>query len=387
VAEIPRAIAELEADPPASRRDLELPLARAAGSAAVTAASLRTAKALPCAAVSGSDDIQDVLRAANEEHERTRQLLADGGMAATPGGAPQASLVATDGAALGELEAKLVWVFGSPRSGSSWMLRLLGTQPEIAPVNESYLGAHLVPVGGEVEAGEYYEHGERAEDPSYFFARDYMPVLRPMLHELVLRGFDNQLRQMGYDPIPSWVAIKEPNGSHAADTIASLLPRSRMLFLLRDGRDVVDSILDAMLGSDSWWAERTKGMGRPPQERLAFVSQHSNLWVRRTMATQRAYDSLPEDQRLLVRYEEILADTPGQLLRIFEWLGLEVGDSDVREIAKRHAFEAAPRDRRGPGKPMRAATPGLWRENLTEDEQRTMQEIMGAKLTELGYDA
>jgi hypothetical protein len=35
---------------------------------------------------------------------------------------------------------------------------------------------------------------------------------------------------------------------------------------------------------------------------------------------------------------------------------------------------------------MRAATPGLWRENLTEDEQRTMHDIMGAKLGELGYD-
>jgi hypothetical protein len=35
---------------------------------------------------------------------------------------------------------------------------------------------------------------------------------------------------------------------------------------------------------------------------------------------------------------------------------------------------------------MRAATPGLWRENLTEDEQRTMDEIMGAKLAELGYE-
>ena len=128
-----------------------------------------------------------------------------------------------------------------------------------------------------------------------------MPVLRPLLQELVLRGFDNQLRHMGFDPVPKWVVIKEPNGSHAADTIVSLLPRSRVLFLLRDGRDVVDSILDAMLGSDSWWAERTRQLGRPPQERLAFVVQHSELWVRRTMASQRAFESVPEEQRLLVR--------------------------------------------------------------------------------------
>jgi hypothetical protein len=292
---------------------------------------------------------------------------------------------ATD-AELHHLEEKLMWIFGSPRSGSSWMLRLLGGRPEIGTVNESYLGAHLVPVGGEVEAGEYYEHGERADDPSYFFARDYMPVLRPLLHELVLRGFDNQLKGMGYDPIPEWVAIKEPNGSHAADTIISLMPRSRMLFLLRDGRDVVDSLVDAMLGSDSWWAERTRSLGRPPQERLAFVSQHSSLWVRRTMATQRGFDALPEEQRLLVRYEEILADTPAQLRRIFDWLEIEIGDEELAATAERHAFASAPRDRRGPGKPMRAASPGLWRENLTEDEQRTMHEIMGAKLEELGYE-
>jgi len=333
-------------------------------------------------------DAQEVLGAAREEHEVTRKLLSEGVDQAD--GVPAAGRVSLGTGAEAELpglEEKLVWIFGSPRSGSSWMLRLLGGRPEIAPVNESYLGAHLVPVGGEVEAGEYYEHGERAQDASYFFARDYMPVLRPLLHELVLRGFDNQLREMGYDPVPEWVAIKEPNGSHAADTITSLLPRSRMLFLLRDGRDVVDSILDAMLGSDSWWAERTRQMGRPPQERLAFVSQHSGLWVRRTMASQRAYESLPEGQRLLVRYEEILADTPRQLRRIFDWLGIDVSEKDLEAIVERHAFESAPRDRRGPGKPMRAATPGLWRENLTEDEQRTMHEIMGAKLAELGYDA
>jgi hypothetical protein len=335
--------------------------------------------------VPGTEDAQDVLRAAEQEHELAREVLTDGGPR-TAAASGTARIPARTDDELATLESKLVWIFGSPRSGSSWMLRLLTGHPDIAPVNESYVGAHLVPVGGEVEAGEYYEHGERAEDASYFFARDYMPVLRPLLQELVLRGFDNQLRHMGFDPVPKWVVIKEPNGSHAADTIVSLLPRSRVLFLLRDGRDVVDSILDAMLGSDSWWAERTRQLGRPPQERLAFVVQHSELWVRRTMASQRAFEAVPEEQRLLVRYEEILSDTPTQLRRIFDWLDLGVNEENLETIVKRQAFDSAPKDRRGPGKPMRAATPGLWRENLTEDEQRTMHDIMGAKLGELGYD-
>ena len=48
--------------------------------------------------------------------------------------------------------------------------------------------------------------------------------------------------------------IKEPNGSHGADVVMSILSRSRMIFQLRDGRDVIDSILHAHSGG-GWLAE------------------------------------------------------------------------------------------------------------------------------------
>jgi hypothetical protein len=289
--------------------------------------------------------------------------------------------------AAGALEERLVWIFGSPRSGSSWLMRLLAARKELATINESYLGAHLVPIGGTVEAGEYYEYGERSEDSSYFFAKAYIPVLRPMLRGLILHGLENQLRQMKLDS-RELVVIKEPNGSHAADTIASLLPASRMIFLLRDGRDVIDSLVDAMLNEKSWWAERRASTAkpRPSPGRTAFVSQHSALWVHRTIATQRGFDSLPPERRLLVRYEELLTDTPAQLGKIYDWLGLDVDDREVQAIASRLAYDSVPKDRRGPGKDIRAASPGLWRENLTEEEQEAMHEVMGPKLRELGYE-
>ena len=335
------------------------------------------------------DGLEDLLQAAGEEHDRTRELLeADAGprgAGATTASNDAASPDLTSGAA-GALEEKLVWMFGSPRSGSSWLMRLLAARKEVATINESYLGAHLVPIGGTVEAGEYYEYGERAQEPSYFFAWRYMPVLRPMLRGLILRGLENQLAQMRPDAPSSWIAIKEPNGSHAADSIVSLLPASRMIFLLRDGRDVIDSLVDAMLSDQSWWKERTTSVGRPPEERVTFVSQHSALWVHRTIASQRAFESLPEERRLLVRYEELLADTPAELGRIYDWLGLNVSAREVQAIASRHAFESVPEDRRGPGKGIRAASPGLWRQNLTDAEQEAMHEVMGEKLREFGYE-
>ena len=41
-----------------------------------------------------------------------------------------------------------------------------------------------------------------------------------------------------------YLVVKEPNTSEAADTLVKLLPSSRVVFLVRDGRDVVDSMLD-----------------------------------------------------------------------------------------------------------------------------------------------
>src|SRR3712207_8163602 len=34
------------------------------------------------------------------------------------------------------IEPKIVWVLGSPRSGSTWLLRLLGDHGAVVPVNE-----------------------------------------------------------------------------------------------------------------------------------------------------------------------------------------------------------------------------------------------------------
>ena len=212
--------------------------------------------------------------------------------------------------------------------------------------------------------------------------------------QLVLGGLQNQLRELGPSRLnqlrhlspglsPRWVVIKEPNGSHASDTHHLSTARLADAVPLRDGRDVVDSLVDAMLREKTWW-RGPKAL--VPQERVSFVSQHATLWVLRTMASQRAFAALPDEQRLLVRYEDLLSDTPAQLRRIFDWLEIDVSERDLKGIVRRNAFEAVRKRRRGPGKDVRAATPGLWRQNLSPEEQQAMHEIMGDKLRELGYE-
>jgi hypothetical protein len=286
---------------------------------------------------------------------------------------------------LDALEEKLVWIFGSPRTGSSWLTGLLAEAREIHTINETYLPLHIVPTGHRVRGGEYLEHGARADNPNFFFARRYLGELRPELRQLILRGLERQFRELGGRPDHRWILIKEPNGSHAADTTLSLLPKSRLVFLLRDGRDVIDSLIDAVLGQETWWHGRRRLASAHDPNRLRFIRRQATLWLHRTESVQRAFRSLADDQRLLVRYEELLEDTRNHLARLFRWLDLSVSAKWIDGIVARHSFQEIPNDKRGPGKKARAATPGLWREHLTAREKSILEQVMAKKLRELGY--
>ena len=138
----------------------------------------------------------------------------------------------------------------------------------------------------------------------------------------------------------------------------SILPRSRMIFQLRDGRDVIDSLLHAQSGG-GWrlGAGRVRDI-QGESERLEFVRRHSRLWVNRTLAVQRAYDAHPPELRIAIRYEDLRADTLGTLRPLVDWLGAQRSDEELEAAVAALAFEAYPARAKGPTKALRAATPG-----------------------------
>ena len=203
------------------------------------------------------------------------------------------------------------------------------------------------------------------------------------LHAVVERARDARLNLAPGLPL---LVIKEVNGSHAADLVMSLFPRSKMIFLIRDGRDVLDSMIDA--NRPGGWAGRRQWSHpgfESEGERLEFVLENARNWTARINACARAFEAHDPELRMRVRYEDLLADTTSGLQRIAAWLGLPSGPKRMESIAAQHSFGALPEEARGPGRLTRAATPGAWREGLTPEEQRTADEVMGPTLEQLGY--
>ena len=85
--------------------------------------------------------------------------------------------------------------------------------------------------------------------------------------------------------------MKEPNGSIGAPLLMDALPESRMIFLVRDPRDVVASSMDAHR-KGSWHYERRNRQESLAEERPeAFVERRAHKYLWYVGNSKRAYDA------------------------------------------------------------------------------------------------
>ena len=292
-------------------------------------------------------------------------------------------------------ESRLVWLFGSPRSGSSWLLQLLASHPAVVQVNEPLIGGYLGPILSEspnvnpadLDLSNFTLLRAERDKPESFFSSEFTDAWAPALGKLMVERFLAQTLRHPSDVPPSRtiVAIKEPNGSQSADVLMSALPRARLLFLLRDGRDVVDSELAANL-EGGWLSTAIPGVrGIADGERVEFVRRSAYKWLWRTEVVQDAYRA-HAGPKYLIRYEELLEDPAMQMKSLFEWVGLKIHDAQLAAWIEQRSFERIPPEARGPLGVFGAARPGVWRESLTAEEQVVVEAIIGPKVRELGYD-
>jgi hypothetical protein len=288
---------------------------------------------------------------------------------------------------------RLAWIFGSSRSGSTWLLRMLSELERVIPIDDPHIGHHLgvwrpIPLAWATakdppKLGTLADFKRKKRD--YLFSDRYRDTWVPQLRKLIGARFEAQAAQDiadagGIDePI---VVVKEP-GSHAADTIMDLFPRSSLIFLLRDGRDVVDSWLDAY--RDGSWATDEGAYPLDDTGRPALIRWQSSVWLHRTEVVQETYARTDPARRVLIRYEEMRSDPATALQRICEMLGIEASREQLQEIAAANEFARVPKADKGAGREIRRAEPGGWANHMSREEILEMHEILAEKLDELGY--
>ena len=205
----------------------------------------------------------------------------------------------------------------------------------------------------------------------------------PTLRKLILARTFSQVQNISFN-----IVIKEPNGSGAADIIMNCFPKSKLIFLLRDGRDVIDSIIDASY-PNSWNPILPFSRLKPitsDKIRYEEIERHSKNWIREIETVWKSYENHNPELRYIVRYEDLKNQTFSELKKIYDFLRIKISDVELKETTEKYDFLKIPESERGPGKFNRIATPGAWKKNFSNKEQDLIHSIISDTLKKLEYE-
>lgn len=284
-----------------------------------------------------------------------------------------------------ERDHQFTWLLAAPRSGTTWLMQMLAAHSSVTAVNEPLIGAHLGITSEhilEVDPGPRpvsinESEGARAE---YFFSREtrasWQPALGELLRARLAAGNEEHLRAGGQ------LVIKEPHGAEGAALLFEAMPDSRLLFLIRDPRDCLDSVLDIV---ESGWQDQPGEGSLGAVERRNLLVQSGRLWRHRIQCVHEAFAARPAGRRHLVSYEKLRTHTADELTAVVSFLGLESDPAWVERTVDATAFERIPQNRKGPGNFARSASPGGWRERLTPEEHEWAADFFTDELAAFGY--
>lgn len=255
------------------------------------------------------------------------------------------------GASLGErfgrLDDRLVFVVGSPRSGTTFLAGAIGAAPGFVDLGE------VAPV--------------KAAVPQ-------LASLEPAAAAARLRRILAVSRRVGLVGAVRPVE-QTPELAHVVDVLALAFPRGRIVHIVRDGRDVVCSLLEKP------WLRRAQA--RRDDAGLPYGA-HARFWVeperraefetasdaRRAAWVWRSYVSAARSSQaslLELRYEHATRDPDAAASELGVYLDAPV--APLRSALGR----------------IHAASVGRYRTDLTAEQLAEVEDEAGGLLRELGY--
>ena len=260
---------------------------------------------------------------------------------------------------------------GVPRSGTTWVQRMLAAHPAAFPLLETYmfsgrvgLGALFAPVPP--DAGDDAPGAAPPGLGRLFTRGELLTETRAIARGWIARAVPADAR---------FAVEKSPWHLHELPLIAEVLPEARFVNVLRDGRDVAVSLLEARRR----WSQF--GSSEPAE----VLVDAARTWVTGCDLAAAAAPELGE--RLLeVRFEELRADPAAGCRALFDHCGMASTDAEVERAVASTDLE------RGDRSPddwmtMRSGRVGEWRERFGIRDARRFERIAGATLAATGYES
>jgi len=244
-------------------------------------------------------------------------------------------------------------IYGAPRSGTTYLNRILNEHPGIAITHETRLFTWLHRCLNRLTQDDKALLSYRTQFIDYL--RHALP---PMIRDFY-RTVDPNARYWG-DKNPHYL---DEADAECLDTIASLFPGTRFIHIIRDGRDVVASLV-------------RKGW-------VGFHTAH-RLWNTHVDRGRTFGASQPVECYFELRYEDLISADVDVARTVFEFLRIDFHDNVAR-------FCEAQRQGRTPlSEPTRDLSSGATRSDWTAvfdiDQQFESLTLLKQNLVRCGYE-
>jgi aryl sulfotransferase len=277
--------------------------------------------------------------------------------------------------------AQFVWLASYPKSGNTWMrimLNSLRQDGKPVDINDDQNASIL-------SRRELEQHfGVESSD----LTRDEIDAVRPELHRAIARASKEEL---------IFRKVHDKCWSNSAgERIFPPEVSLGAIYIVRDPRDVAVSAAhyyDVDLDeSVSWLAEGMRTIARSVRKLNAQLRQPLGSWSEH-VTSWLDYAAMPV---LLVRYEDMLADSAAELTRVVDFLGLseKFSPETMAKVAEAHTFSTlrAQEQERGfrgnlpeTQQFFRQGRSGEGKERLASAQIRQIEAQHGAIMARLGY--
>jgi hypothetical protein len=307
------------------------------------------------------------------------------------------------------------FVVGYQKSGTTWLMRMLDSHPEILCKGEGRffgagwrqesvkrIDARRPPSSlyNAVLDAEYLRLWiERSVWSRYDAADEHLTNLTRMAIDYFLIG---ELSKTGKRLVGDKSPLLTPE---TIEEIARIYPEAKVIHIIRDGRDVAVSAAHhswnfgrARKKSSAASAKRESPQRDPWELREAGESIYAEDQLRRLAAewAHRVGRAVEDGPALLrnhyseVCYEDLLERPEEEVRRLLGFLGAEATDETVKRCVEAASFEKLTRGRdRGEEDPtsfFRKGVAGDWKTVFTEWDRRVFREEAGDQLIKLGYE-
>ena len=314
--------------------------------------------------------------------------------------------------------APVFFVVGHQKSGTTWLMEMLNSHPEILckgegrPFGRTFRQENLKQKRAGHPPTSLYNAIASSEDLRYWIERSVWSkrddadehlaeLTRLAIHHFLTR----QLSKTGKRLVGDKTVLLGPE---IVEEIHTIYPEARVIHIIRDGRDVVVSTMHHRWNQ----AEDQGGTVELTPDQLAkreayrkdprvllesgegifpdgWLRGNAAKWNARVSRTVKDGPALLGANYLEVRYEDLLQRPEQEVRRLLEFLGADASEQTVKRCVSAASFErlAGGRSRgQEAASFFRKGIAGDWKNTFTEQDKQDFKAVAGDLLIDLGYE-